>query len=55
MQITPALRVFYIWYASLMKEAATEYADIVFQKLYDYEYNEQMIKLHFIGGGTRII
>jgi plasmid segregation protein ParM len=42
-------------YASLMKEAATEYADIVFQKLYDYEYNEQMMKLHFIGGGTRII
>lgn len=42
-------------YASLMKEAAMEYADIVLQKLYDYEYNEQMMKLHFIGGGTRII
>ena len=42
-------------YVSLMKEAATEYADIVFQKLYDYEYNEQMMKLHFIGGGARII
>lgn len=42
-------------YASLMKEAATEYADIVFQKLYDYEYNEQIMKLHFIGGGARII
>ena len=42
-------------YASLMKEAATEYADIVFQKLHDYEYNEQMMKLHFIGGGARII
>lgn len=36
-------------YASLMKEAAGEYASKIFQKLRDYEYNNQMMKLYVMG------
>ena len=42
-------------YASLMKEAAGEYASQIFQKLHDYEYNEQMMKLYIMGGGAKLI
>lgn len=42
-------------YAILMKEAAGEYASQIFQKLHDYEYNEQMMKLYIMGGGARLI
>lgn len=42
-------------YAILMKEAAGEYASQIFQKLHDYEYNEQMMKFYIMGGGARLI
>lgn len=42
-------------YAILMKEASGEYASQIFQKLHDYEYNEQMMKLYIMGGGARLI
>ena len=40
-------------YASLMKEAAVSYVQEIFQKLKDYEYNESLMQLHFMGGGAR--
>lgn len=42
-------------YASLMKEAATSYAEEIMQKLRDYEFNDKLMKLHFMGGGAKII
>ena len=42
-------------YAGLMVEAAKEYAVQIFQKLRDYEYNEQMMRLYVMGGGARIV
>ena len=42
-------------YAILMKEAAGEYASQIFQKLHDYEYNEQMMKLYIMGGGQDLL
>ena len=42
-------------FSGLMKEAAREYADTVFQKLRDYEYNEQLMKLHIMGGGAKVV
>ena len=42
-------------YASLMKEAAVSYVQEIFQKLKDYEYNESLMQLHFMGGGARIV
>ena len=41
-------------YASLMKEAAVSYVQEIFQKLKDYEYNESLMQLHFMGG-ARIV
>ena len=38
-----------------MVEAAKEYAVQIFQKLRDYEYNEQMMRLYVMGGGARIV
>lgn len=42
-------------FSGLMKEAAREYADTVFQKLRDYEYNEQFMKLYIMGGGAKVV
>ena len=42
-------------YAGLMVEAAKEYAVQIFQKLRDYEYNEQKMRLYVMGGGARIV
>lgn len=42
-------------YAALMKEAAVSYVQEIFQKLKDYEYNESLMQLHFMGGGARIV
>ncbi|MCI1722564.1 MAG: ParM/StbA family protein [Lachnospiraceae bacterium] len=42
-------------YASLMKEAAKEYVKEIFQKLKDYEYNEKLMKLYVMGGGSTIM
>lgn len=42
-------------YASLMKEAAVSYVQEIFQRLKDYEYNESLMQLHFMGGGARIV
>lgn len=42
-------------YASLMIEAAVSYVQEIFQKLKDYEYNESLMQLHFMGGGARIV
>ncbi len=42
-------------YASLMREAAQAYVGGIFQKLRDYEFNEKLMKLYFMGGGARIV
>ncbi len=42
-------------YASLMRETAQAYVSGIFQKLRDYEFNEKLMKLYFMGGGARIV
>ena len=42
-------------YAGLMEAATTEYVAEIFQKLRDYDFNEKLMKLHFMGGGARIV
>lgn len=38
-----------------MKNVAMEYAEQIFLKLREYEYNPELMTLHIIGGGGRII
>ncbi len=42
-------------YVSLMKKAATEYVDEIFQRIKQYEFNDKMMKLYFMGGGAKIV
>lgn len=42
-------------YASLMKTAATEYVDEIFRRIRQYEFNDKMMKLYFMGGGAKIV
>ena len=42
-------------YASIMVGEAEAYVQDIFGKLKDYEYNEKLMKLHFMGGGARIV
>ena len=42
-------------YASIMTSEAEAYVQDIFGKLKDYEYNEKLMKLHFMGGGAKIV
>lgn len=42
-------------YEKEMKRVAQEYIEQIFQKLKEYEYNSELMRLHIIGGGGRII
>lgn len=42
-------------YASIIKQAAEEYVREIFNKLRDYEYNDKLMQLHFMGGGAKIV
>ncbi len=42
-------------YVSIMVGEAETYVQDIFSKLKDYEYNEKLMKLHFMGGGAKIV
>ena len=42
-------------YLSVMEEVAKKYVKDIFNKLVEYEYNPELMKLYFIGGGGNII
>ena len=42
-------------YVSIMVGEAEAYVQDIFSKLKDYEYNEKLMKLHFMGGGAKIV
>lgn len=42
-------------YASIMERTAKEYVREIFNKLKDYEYNDRLMQLHFMGGGAKIV
>lgn len=42
-------------YLSAMKQVAEQYVQELFQKLRDYEYNEDLMKLYVMGGGARMV
>ena len=42
-------------YLSAMKQVAEQYVQELFQKLRDYEYNEDLMKLYVMGGGAKMV
>lgn len=42
-------------YAKLMKQGATEYVELIMQKLRDHEFNEELMRVYFMGGGARLV
>lgn len=42
-------------YAKLMKQGATEYTELVMQKLRDHEFNEELMRVYFMGGGAKLV
>ena len=42
-------------YLSAMKLVAEQYVQELFQKLRDYEYNEDLMKLYVMGGGAKMV
>ncbi len=42
-------------YVGAAKEIAEEYVKELFQKLRDYEYNEDLMRLYVMGGGARMV
>lgn len=42
-------------YAKLMKRGATEYTELIMQKLRDHEFNEELMRVYFMGGGARLV
>lgn len=42
-------------YASIIRKTAEEYVANIFAKLREYDFNDKLMKLHFIGGGSRIV
>lgn len=42
-------------YAKLMKQGATEYTELIMQKLRDHEFNEELMRVYFMGGGARLV
>ena len=42
-------------YLNMVKEIAEQYVKEIFEKLRDYEYNEDLMKLYVMGGGAKMI
>lgn len=42
-------------YAKLMKQGAMEYTELIMQKLRDHEFNEDLMRVYFMGGGARLV
>lgn len=42
-------------YQNAIKEIAEQYVKELFEKLRDYEYNEDLMKLYVMGGGARMV
>lgn len=42
-------------YVNMVKEIAERYVKEIFEKLRDYEYNEDLMKLYVMGGGARMV
>lgn len=42
-------------YLSAMKQVAEQYVQGLFQKLRDYEYNEDLMNLYVMGGGAKMV
>ena len=42
-------------YAKLMKQGATEYTELIMQKLRDHEFNEDLMRVYYMGGGARLV
>lgn len=42
-------------FAGLIRKAAENYVREIFAKLKDYEFNEKLMKLHFMGGGAKLV
>ena len=42
-------------YLNMVKEIAEQYVKEIFEKLRDYEYNEDLMKLYVIGGGAKMV
>jgi plasmid segregation protein ParM len=42
-------------YQNMVKEIAEQYVKELFDKLRDYEYNEDLMKLYVMGGGARMV
>jgi plasmid segregation protein ParM len=40
---------------NLVKEVAEQYVKELFDKLYDYEYNEDLMRLYVMGGGAKMV
>lgn len=42
-------------YQNMVKEIVEQYAKEIFEKLRDYEYNEDLMKLYVMGGGAKMV
>lgn len=42
-------------YVNMVKEIAEQYVKELFEKLRDYEYNEDLMKLYVMGGGAKMV
>lgn len=42
-------------YLNMVKEIAEQYVKELFEKLRDYEYNEELMKLYVMGGGAKMV
>ena len=42
-------------YQNMVKEVAEQYVKEIFEKLRDYEYNEDLMKLYVMGGGAKMV
>ena len=42
-------------YVNMVKEIAEQYVKEIFEKLRDYEYNEDLMKLYVMGGGAKMV
>ena len=42
-------------YAELMKQATVTYTEEIMQKLQDHEFNGELMRVYFMGGGARLV
>ena len=42
-------------YVELMKQATVSYTEEIMQKLKDHEFNPDMMRVYFMGGGARLM